>query len=940
MTSPSAVRADQNHPTVVAPPHQLQSPLQGGGGAAGTTSPTKSPSKARSFFRSHHHNQEHTTAPNHLTTSIPSPSLNMSASTGGLAGGAGGGGEQTPTDDATLLHIKLKQEAQERAMRTSPHHSSITSPGNRSRHVSGPSGSGGASSSLSYGYDGQNVYTPQDHITSSHNHNTVKGHNRTSSLGATTTTSGSGGAGGGINAGWYMTTGVLPAVIQSPPPGQQDNLSRSGSLGQRSRLSKYGSLYDATGLDRSGTGRTHGTTSQPIDEQQQQQQQQQRYQQKELPQRPISPEYVQNISGLRSQLLDDTADATALNKQQKNLNLKELKQHPHNHKEPHVSVIPTPVRSPPTNEQQHLHQHQQEGSSLPAAVTNAGQTAQHRRNVSMDRNNVNSAATSAPSQSQPEQVLPAQRGTSAGAAAVGTGALENQGRFMEEMDIIGRKSEDVAPSKHQLGSLPVALASTGPSRGDSLKNKNKGAHAILPQQQQQQQGNGLSSYNRGDMIPHSSQTRQENGGNAQSVGTQLLPERMGENLPASEIARQREMRNAYAEQGAREEPRTAAFNSGISDPPTSSRQSVPTHLPMNQQGRQLGQKEVVRTATQGPSYQTTRTSEPKVISSKTQRFLEHPIPNISHPAPNHPQIQDLFSNIAQPIPHYMFVNYTASICQQCVASEQKMYALTHGGEKWRYTYSDPEEEQEIQGDDPNTRKTGREFYHDTVSILGSSTYNKEGKEQCKCEECLKNREIVKYAAENGLIEKIFEGRKHPASELIETITTTTIVRAPIIQETITTIWCEEPNCSQCAIKQKEYEEELRMKELNKAMNGMVIHETGQSDHYSGYKNLLDVNGALGGANSSNGNANQETSTTTTTSTFASEGGKKGIERLLKIAGNPRQEKLRRQPGTKAEFDGHIVGYDDDKVLGKSLEQVEPSHTDMREFVESGAEARL
>lgn len=818
-----------------------------------------------------------------------------------------GGIEQSPTDDATLLHIKLKQEAQERAMRTSP--PSTTSP-YRSRHVSGPS----SGSSGSYGYDGQAIYP-----TSPEQGNTIQGHNRTSSLAAPAQGSGANVTGSGANAGWYMTTGVLPAAI---PPSAPDDLSRSGSLGQRSQLSKYGSLYDATGLDRSGTAKSNATGAESMHPAAP-------GQQKDLPKMPVSPEYVQSISGLRSQLLDDSAEATAINKSAGN--------------QPHamnVSAIPTPMRE--TGVKSHHGSNDQ--PALPTVVTNAAQTAQHRRSVSKER-----IPASPPSQSQ--GVLYAVQPTSpqdtplnpTGASAVGTGALppaassgpaQMQGRFMENMDIVGRQSEDTHRNQ-ELGMLNSTLASTGPSRGDSLKNKNRGADAALNHQPSQQlqtpSSQGLSSHERGDMLPASQirDARERMTGDRDGTSA-TLPERMGDALPASEIAKQRDLRNAYATEGAREEPRLAAHIIGISDPPASapSHESASRPPPIKQ--------ETTRTATHGPSYQSTRISEPKVVSSKTQRYLEHPLPNISFPSPDHPHIQDLFPNIAQSIPHYMFVNYTASICQECVASEQKMWALTHGGKKWRYTYSDPEEEKEMKSDDPDTRKTGRESFTDTISILGSSSYNKDGVEQCKCDECLKNREIVRYAAENGLIEKIFEGRRHPASELIETITTTTIVRAPIIQETVTTIWCEEPNCMECALKQKEYEEAQRLEVLNKAMNGMVIHETEGSDHYTGYKNLLDVNGAYGNRNDT-ANAAAAGSETTTTSTVL--GGKQGIERLLKVAGNPRQEELRRKQGTTSEFDGHIVGYDDEQLIGRSLEDVQPSQEDFRDFVMSGAESR-
>lgn len=983
----SAIRADQHHPTVVAPPSTSTSISQ-----QQQSNMTKSPSKARSFFRGHGHGHSSSTEAAHLNTSIPSPSLHMNTT-----GSQSRGLNQQEEDDAALLHIRLKQEAEERAMRTSPRSSAVTgSP--RTRHTSNLSG--GGSAPTSYGYDGRDVYpsssaSPTSAAAGGQGHNR---HERSSSLlaggggqssssiapsggGNTSPTSG-GGAGGGINAGWYMTTGVLPAVIQTPPPGQgaQDNLSRSGSLGQRSRLTKYGSLFDATGLERSGTQRTGGTglsdgvssssNMHPSHQQQHGKGTQsnegisstyanaQRDQQQGLSGGSVSPDYVQNVSGLRSKLLDDTADATAANRSLPPFGAG--KDH-HHQQQPHqprsnissggggagVSAIPVPMGA----------------NALPDAVTNAAQTAQHRRNISRD--GTGTSATS-PARAQ-HQSLPGQQAPSASSAPLlqdqqqtqgqthlpiaamhsreaqqgagqGTNNDVNQGRFQEEMSMVGRKSEDT-PRGSTIGMLPAALANTGPSRGDSLKDKTRGADATkLPSSTQ---GGGLSSYNRGELHPQTAAPAGQ-----QSVGQGgILPAEMGEALPASEIARQRELQNAYATQGAREEPRVAASAVGITDPPQSQAANTGSTSLNNFQGQGQGQsralprQEVVNTATQGPSYQTTRVSEPKVVSQQTQSYLEHPLPNISFPAPNHPHINELFGNIAQPIPHYMFVNYTASVCQECVASERKMYALTHGGEKWRYTYADPKEEQEIPSDDVNTSKTGREEFKDEVSLLssssggvgGTSSYNKDGKGPCKCEECLKNREIVKYAAENGLIEKIFEGRRHPASELIETITTTTIVRAPIIRETITTIWCEEPNCMECAVKQKEYDEAQRLNGLEKAMNGMVIHETG-GDHYTEYKNLLNVNGARGPASGVEGGSFSSNTMTSDS--------KSGLDRLLKLAGNPRQEKMRRMPGTTAEFDGHIVGFDDDELVGRSIEEVQPSDADVADFVKSGTESRM
>lgn len=218
------------------------------------------------------------------------------------------------------------------------------------------------------------------------------------------------------------------------------------------------------------------------------------------------------------------------------------------------------------------------------------------------------------------------------------------------------------------------------------------------------------------------------------------------------------------------------------------------------------------------------------------------------------------------------------------------------GETWRYYYKDPEEEQSIPSDEPNTRKTGREEYQDTVSLTSGS-----GGEICQCHQCLKNRSMVKYAAENGLIEKIFEGRRHPLSETIETTTYTTIIRAPIINETITTVWCEEPNCSECAIKQREYEES-EMRRMLERFEGMIIHETGGSTRYEGYKNLFGLKDKLSALSLSSGESWQSQS--------------REIKTLLALAGNPRQERVREQVAQLGDQNIRANRVTDDDEMGR------------------------
>jgi len=149
---------------------------------------------------------------------------------------------------------------------------------------------------------------------------------------------------------------------------------------------------------------------------------------------------------------------------------------------------------------------------------------------------------------------------------------------------------------------------------------------------------------------------------------------------------------------------------------------------------------------------------------------------------------------------------------------------------------------------------------------------------CQCDECIKNRGLVRYAAENGLLEKIFDGVRHPLSETITTTTYTQIIRAPIIEETVTTVRCEEPNCPEC----KKLDDEHKAKQLKELMEeqfkGMVVHQTDDSAEYRDYNNLW---GLKGGPNGKEGE----------------QGGSLPADRLknlLSQAGNPRQEKLRGQ----------------------------------------------
>lgn len=353
--------------------------------------------------------------------------------------------------------------------------------------------------------------------------------------------------------------------------------------------------------------------------------------------------------------------------------------------------------------------------------------------------------------------------------------------------------------------------------------------------------------------------------------------------------------NAPSEQhGTRSTPDSRSPNLSDSQPQPqpSTIASLPgSHEPTN----------VTRMQTYGPALETSRTAEPRVLSSKTSRYIDDQPPRMPFAAPDHPQSADLLGNIAQKIPHYMFVKYEAEVCQECIDSDQRMYALNHGGENWRYTYADPEEEQTLPSEDPNTTKTGRKEYQDNVSLLPSKISGSDGG-PCQCDDCLKNRELVRFAAENGMLEQIFEGKRHPKSETIETITYTTIVRAPIIEETVTTVWCEEPDCPECKKKDDEYRQN-QVRGLVDGMQGMVLHETGGSDRYEGYKDLWGLQGAADdveeGEEATSGNK---------------------LKRLLQRAGNPEAEKLRSkggmEQGSELQGEQNIIDFDShDHVQG-------------------------
>jgi hypothetical protein len=205
-----------------------------------------------------------------------------------------------------------------------------------------------------------------------------------------------------------------------------------------------------------------------------------------------------------------------------------------------------------------------------------------------------------------------------------------------------------------------------------------------------------------------------------------------------------------------------------------------------------------------------------------------------------------------------------------------MHALQHGGENWRYNYADPAGEQELPSEDPNTAKTGRKEYTDNVSLLPttSAVQGNDGK-PCQCDSCLKNRDLVRHAAETGLIEEIFGGVRHPKSETIETITYTTIVRAPIIEETITTVWCEEPNCPDCLAKDEEHRQN-EYRNLVDRLPGMVLHQTEDSGRYNG-KDIWGLRGAVGDDEATDSGNGQ---------------GGRSIAKLLERAGNPEVEKTR------------------------------------------------
>lgn len=393
--------------------------------------------------------------------------------------------------------------------------------------------------------------------------------------------------------------------------------------------------------------------------------------------------------------------------------------------------------------------------------------------------------------------------------------------------------------------------------------------------------------------------------------------------------------------------------------------------------------QVNRSQTYGPEQQlssTAVTKEPVVLSTKTHRYIETPMPTISFPEPKaalssilpgrrgggeggkatdstaddapgtappttsssstNAPLQQLgnrgsgknavLPNVAQEIPHYMFVEYTAKVCQECVDSENRMHMLRSGGNNgqgmgrpWRYTYKDPEEHRPLPSDDPNTTKTGRKEYQDSVSLIsppkkgekggpGAEDATSEERGPCQCKECLKNREIVRYAAENGLIEKIFDGVVHPLSERIVTTTTTQIIRAPIIEETVVTVQCQEPDCPECKKLDDEYKANQLRDLMQDKFEGMVIHETGDSSEYKDYKNLWNLRDGASTMHDEDGRGQGR------------DGGEKTTEvdrlnTLLSRAGNPRQERLR---GQEAHSTGHeiseneLVEFDSSQVGGR------------------------
>jgi len=818
------------------------------------------------------------------------------------------------------------------------------------------------------GYDGQSILTSSGR---------VHGHGRSGSI-----TSGGAGPASSIlsssppaptNAGWYMSTGVLPSVLAAPAPAPA---AAAPPAEDPSRTRKYDSIYRATGLAAKPSPATVPPQPQP-------QPQTQPQAQLQLPaqnQSALGSSDLTRNSTMKTARTDltqpsvysqadtyrtnavpfGTAAPSVANRQMYPASA--TQQQPLQARQPNLSAS-----SPPSQSQYQSQQIPTSALPLSAAIANAGTAAQHRRNAS------GGSGRRVPAPDADRD------GSNNAAAAREYDPRSGESRFTEQMDVVGRQSDDT----DRVPLAPVSAAPFSSNRSNLHPAGGDSGRKPLPvpdtMQQQQQDSQSpvhaaLSSYNRGPLA--------------------ALPAERGEDLPASEIAKQRELlpasvarregegvpsadavrNNAPLATGGtdrdvfltpedespralnaddaptreyreplqsqvpipavRQSPAAAAAAAAaptpapavLASPPASpsgprampkeleqSRIPAPALAPGAAAPRNL---ETTRTPTYGPDQHTSRVAEPRIIGSTTRRYQDTPAPAISYAAPSasafsrqqqhqqHSQRPDISSgigNIGSSIPHYMFVRYEAEVCQECVESDQRMWALNHGGERWRYDYADPDEEAPIASDDPNTTKTGRRDFSDKVSLLPSSHSRAEGGTgviggvnggPCQCAECLKNREAVKYAAENGLIEEVFGGQRHPLSETIETITYTTIVRAPIIEETVETIWCEEPNCAQCLQKDAEYRE-AELRRLGDSVPGMVVHETEGSGAYEEAYGARDLWGLTA----------EDDATGAREGESVGEDKKRMLGLLLSRAGNPRQEGLR---GFQSRSEGKLV----------------------------------
>lgn len=826
---------------------------------------------------------------------------------------------------------------------------------------------------------------------------------------------------GQANAGWYMTTGVLPTVVAG-----DDSASLARSRSQRSKAGasaispaspkhnrNSGVPQQMSTLARSpaalGSQRTQGRES-----------------------------TIPELSPATERKYDQIYQATGLPDTTHNATSPLAQQQQQQYQLPALNAI---RGTQPTTQQYSsrdvIPERQPDG--LPLAVAAAAESAQaHRRRLSgssprLAQQQQFSAIPIVPGQNQ--AYAQPQSQTQAGKLDTTTPAIAEmerrqregpsplqdydptsplaQSRFTEEMDLVGRTSEDTTRLPYFANSTNGANLDRTSGAPFSDLNPPAGEHragdalpaseiarqrGALPDQISRQEHEGLpsreavqanpalavsaaSKAGQGEQMPQypvgmSSYHRQPLApAGAATAGNQITPEKKSRGgLPVLPIQRERDTALAFDRQPIPAEPgfttvRPVAVN-GDADPlakqaeqqqqsapslgdrgattivpvlvtsgpmhtsPTGPREmreptTSPTRAPAVSA---LPAPQTMRIPTHGPELQTSRTAEPqrRVIGTEKKRFTDTPAPRLPYGFATSPSAADralsilpsgltgagapsaassapvqkqegVFGNVASKIPHYMFVTYEAHVCQECVNSDKRLHELQHGGQGWRYEYKDSPEERDLpipesSGADADgkelVRRTGRKDYQDQVSLLPSASQRANG-EPCQCDECLKNRATVKYAAENGLIEKIFEGRRHPASEVIETITYTTIVRAPIIEETIETVWCEERNCRECAKKDEEHRAN-EYRRLAESYPGAVVHETGPSAAYekaTGAKNLWGLTG-------------EEYEGEQVQGEDIMAGKKRGLGNLLSRAGNPRYNELR---GIQSSTSGRIVG---------------------------------